>query len=68
MYTIFYILTIVVLTSSFLLFIIYHFFGNRELYRKTSHIPGPKTFPLIGCAYLFLGDSKCEILIKNLLL
>lgn len=44
------------------IFAIFHFFGNRELHKKTDHIPGPIIFPIIGCAYQFIGDSAREII------
>ncbi|XP_043481287.1 uncharacterized protein LOC122510583 [Leptopilina heterotoma] len=36
---------------------IFYFLNNRELYKRTNHIPGPFSLPLIGCAYKFIGDS-----------
>ncbi|XP_033219590.1 cytochrome P450 4C1-like isoform X2 [Belonocnema kinseyi] len=45
-----------------LLYAIHHFFGNRDLCKRTSHIHGPITFPLIGCAYLFMGNASYILL------
>ncbi|XP_043484839.1 cytochrome P450 4C1-like isoform X2 [Leptopilina heterotoma] len=58
MVTVFYILVSVVLTLSLLYFSIFYFFGNRKLYNATSLIPGPNTFPLIGCAFSLLDLMK----------
>ncbi|XP_033220893.1 cytochrome P450 4C1-like [Belonocnema kinseyi] len=58
-------IAIIIISVFMLLFAINHFFGNKDLYEKTSHIPGPLAFPLIGSAYLFIGDiSSTNILQK----
>ncbi|XP_033220656.1 cytochrome P450 4C1-like [Belonocnema kinseyi] len=52
------ILAYIVVSLLSLLFVIYHFLGNKELCQKISHIPGPIAFPLIGNAYLFMGNTS----------
>ncbi|XP_043481256.1 cytochrome P450 4C1-like [Leptopilina heterotoma] len=53
-------LSIVLLTiiSALLVFCaIFHFSGNREVFKKISNIPGPRAFPLLGCISLLVGDA-----------
>lgn len=51
------IITVILGLIAFLIWF-FNFFKNRELYRLASKFPGPFSLPIIGDAYLFLGDSE----------
>lgn len=42
------------------IFVIHRIFGFGNLWKNTNRIRGPKSFPFIGCGYLFFGNSECK--------
>lgn len=55
-WTIFVILCLI----TFLAFVV-DFYNKREFYEISSKIPGPFSLPILGDAYLFLGNTESEL-------
>ncbi|XP_033217287.1 cytochrome P450 4C1-like isoform X2 [Belonocnema kinseyi] len=52
------ILAYIFVTTAVILSTLSYFFENRELKKRVAHFPGPKSYPLIGSAYVFYGDPR----------
>uniref|UniRef100_A0A336LJ96 CSON006022 protein n=1 Tax=Culicoides sonorensis TaxID=179676 RepID=A0A336LJ96_CULSO len=54
-----------ILLIFFIILIGYFHFQRLEMYKLTTHIPGPVSYPIIGSSYLFFNKS-CEQVFEQL--
>lgn len=55
----------IIVISTFLMILMQYYWKIRRMVNMTAHLDGPKTYPIIGSALLFRGNTEGKIAIYS---